>query len=124
MDISFFWMIIQTIFALVIVCGLIYVTFRVILPRLSEISFSNGAIRIIERTQIDARKSLLVIEVGGRWMLIATSENNVNLISELSEKEVLEIERKLSISQGSTNSIGKLGTSFSDKLAEVLKRKS
>jgi flagellar biosynthetic protein FliO len=120
---SFLWMIIQTIFALVVVCGLIYLTFRVIMPKLSEFGYANNAIRIVERTPIDARKSLLVIEVGGRWMLIATSENNVNLISELTEKEATEIEEKLSKKQVSGNNFGKLGTSFSEKLAEVMKRK-
>lgn len=117
---NFLWMIIQTVFALALVCGLIYLTFRVILPKLSEMGYANSAIRIVERTPIDARKSLLVVEVGGRWMLIAASENSVNLISELTEKEAAEIEEKLTKKQIS----GKIGTNFSEKLAEVMKRKS
>jgi flagellar biosynthetic protein FliO len=120
---NFFWMILQTVIALSVVCCLIYLTFRVILPKLSEINYTKGAIRIIERTAIDARKSLLIVEVGGRWMLLSTSENNINLISELSEKEALEIEKKIATKSAKTITYGNTGASFSEKFAEVMKGK-
>ena len=80
---SFLWMMVQTILALSVVCGLAYVLFRVILPKLSFSGSANSMVRIVDRVSIDARKSLCVIEVAGKWMLIAISENGVQLVSEL-----------------------------------------
>jgi flagellar protein FliO/FliZ len=109
----------QMILSLAVVCGLIYLTFRVILPRISGFQFSESVIKIVEKVPIDAKKNLCVIEVGGCWMLIGTSENGVNLISRLNETEVAEIERKIALK--SQNQIK--GGTFADKLAEVLKKK-
>ena len=109
----------QMTLSLIVVCGLIYLTFRVILPKISGFQFATTVIRIVEKTPIDAKKSLCVIEVGGSWMLIGTSENNLNLIREFNESEIAEIERK--IAQRSQNQL-KPGK-FADKLAEVLKKK-
>jgi flagellar biosynthetic protein FliO len=81
---SFFAMLAQTIVALALVCGLAYVLFRWVLPRLQQVSGASGSmVRIVDRTGLDARKSLYVIEVAGRWLLIASSEAGVQLISEL-----------------------------------------
>jgi flagellar biosynthetic protein FliO len=109
----------QMILSLIVVCGLIYLTFRVILPKIGGYQFSQSVIKIVEKVPLDAKKSLFVIEVGGRWMLIGTSETGVNLISQLNETEVAEIERKIALkSQNQTK-----GGTFADKLAEVLKKK-
>ncbi len=121
---NFVWMIFQTVIALVVVCGLIYFSLRVVMPKIAEMHTANSAIRVVEKIPIDARKSLLVIEVGGRWMLLGTSENNVNLISELAEKEIEEIEEKIKSRQTSGKTLGKIGTTFSDKLAEIMSAKT
>jgi flagellar protein FliO/FliZ len=109
----------QMILSLTVVCGVIYLTFRVILPKISGYQFTDSIIKVVEKVPIDAKKHLCVIEVGGRWMLVATSENNVNLISELNETEVAEIERKIALR---TQNKIKSGT-FANKLTEVLKKK-
>jgi flagellar protein FliO/FliZ len=110
---------VQMILSLLVVCGLIYLTFRVILPKISGYQFAENVIKIVEKAPLDAKKSLCVIEVGGCWMLIGTSENGVNLISKLNETEVAEIERKIALK--SQNQVK--GGAFADKLAEVLKKK-
>lgn len=81
---SFFLMLVQTLLALGLVCGLAYVLFRWVLPRLQHVSGMGGSmVRIVDRVGLDARKSLYVIEVAGRWLLVASSEAGVQLISEL-----------------------------------------
>ena len=95
---SFFSMLAQTIVALALVCGLAYALFRWVLPRLQHVGGASGSmVRIVDRTGLDARKSLYVIEVTGRWLLIASSEAGVQLISELdatnAEEAALVIER-------------------------------
>lgn len=95
---SFFSMLAQTIVALALVCGLAYALFRWVLPRLQQVGGASGSmVRIVDRTGLDARKSLYVIEVTGRWLLIASSEAGVQLISELdatnAEEAALVVER-------------------------------
>ncbi|HEX8455919.1 MAG TPA: flagellar biosynthetic protein FliO [Pyrinomonadaceae bacterium] len=95
---SFFSMLAQTILALALVCGLAYALFRWVLPRLHQVGGAAGSmVRIVDRAGLDARKSLYVIEVAGRWLLIASSEAGVQLISELdastAEEAALEVER-------------------------------
>ncbi|HKP71781.1 MAG TPA: flagellar biosynthetic protein FliO [Pyrinomonadaceae bacterium] len=95
---SFFAMMVQTLLALALVCGLAYALFRWVLPRLQQVGGAAGSmVRIVDRTGLDARKSLYVIEVAGRWLLIASSEAGVQLISELdatsAEEAAQEAER-------------------------------
>ena len=113
----------QTVMALAFVCGLAYLIFRVILPRLSGVGFStNNMVRVIDRIGLEARKNLYVIEVAGRFLLIAASESGVQLIAELDAEAAAEAERELArVRQAPKNPI--LGKSFADKLNDVLNRK-
>lgn len=80
---NFVWMMVQTVIALAVVCGLAYFLFRVVLPRFTLPGTSNSMVRVIDRVAIDARKSLCVVEVAGKFMLISVSESGVQLVSEL-----------------------------------------
>ena len=90
---SLLWMFVQTIMALGFVCLLAYVVLRIVLPRLNVATAGKGMVNVIDRTQLDQRRSLYVVEVTGRWLLIASSEGGVQLISELdAEKAEQEAE--------------------------------
>ena len=117
---NFIWMLLQTLMALALVCGLAYVIFRVIMPRLAVNYGTNNMVRIVDRIGLEARKSLYVIEVADKWMLVASSESGVQFIAELdassaklAEEEILK-NRQL---PGNTA----FGKSFADKLNEVIK---
>lgn len=114
-------MLVQTIFALALVCGLAYVIFRVILPRLAVNYGSNNMVRVVDRIGLDARKSLYVIEVAGKWMLVASSESGVQLISELDADTARLAEEELLKNRQLPNNAA-LGKSFADKLNEVISR--
>lgn len=121
MGLSFFWMLLQTIFALALVCGLAYLIFRIILPRLTVNFGTNNMVRIVDRVGLEARKNLYVIEVAGKWMLVASSENGVQFIAELNAEEARAAEEDLAKNrQNPTNSA--LATSYADKFSEVLSR--
>jgi flagellar protein FliO/FliZ len=121
MGLSFFWMLLQTIFALALVCGLAYLIFRIILPRLTVNFGTNNMVRIVDRVGLEARKNLYVIEVAGKWMLVASSENGVQFIAELNAEEARAAEEELAKTrQNPTNSA--LATSYADKFSEVLSR--
>jgi flagellar protein FliO/FliZ len=87
------WMFVQTILALGFVCLLAYVVLRVVLPRLHAGTAGHSMVRVIDRTPLDQRRSLFVVEVTGRWLLLGSSEGGVQLISELdAEKAAQEAE--------------------------------
>lgn len=113
--------ILQTFLALAIVCGLAYFLFRVVLPRLNVSFTSNSMVRIVDRVAIDARKSLCVIEVAGRWMLIAVSENGVEQICELdaASAKIAEAEIKKAKEEKSANAFG---NGFTDKILQLIKK--
>jgi flagellar biogenesis protein FliO len=83
---SLFVMLLQTVVALAFVCGLAYFIFRWLLPRLNVARAGGGMVRIVERAGLDARSHLYVIEVAGRWLLVASSQAGVQLVSELDPK--------------------------------------
>ncbi len=89
------WLLVQTAIALALVCGLAILIFRYILPRLNVVSFNKSIVHVVDGTSLDARKRLIVVEVAGKYMLLASSESGVQLVSELDadavEKAVAEM---------------------------------
>ena len=122
--VSFFLMLVQTLVALGLVCGLAYVIFRWILPRLSVARSTNSMVRVVDRVGLDARKSLYVIEVAGRWLLIAASEAGVQVISELDAKLAAEAAAELERARPSfTADAAAVRSAFADRLAQIMNRK-
>lgn len=115
-------MLVQTIFALALVCGLAYLIFRVLLPKLSINYGSSSMVRVVDRIGLEARRNLYVIEVAGKWMLVASSESGVQLICELDAGQARaaeeEIAKNRQLPAGSA-----FGRSFADKLNEIASRK-
>ena len=113
---SFLWMIIQTLIALAIVCGLAFLLFRVILPRFGSFSSEGKFVRLIERVPIESGKSICVVKAGNKFFLVGISEGSMNTLSELEESEV-----KQYLSLESEEQV--LGEAkFSQKLSEAFSR--
>jgi flagellar biogenesis protein FliO len=121
---TFLWMLVQTVLALAFVCGLAYVIFRVILPRLATNYGGNSMIRIVDRTGLEARKTLYVVEVAGKWLLVSASEDGVQLISELDPKTAKEMEESKIAGRESAKHAMMNGKSFAEKLDALVGRKS
>lgn len=122
-SLNFLSMLVQTIFALLLVCGLAYLIFRVLLPRLTIGYGANNMVRVVDRIGLEARKSLYVIEIAGRWLLVAVSESGVQLISELDAEEARAAEQEISKNRQLPQGANVLGKSFADKFNEVINRK-
>ncbi|MBS1795833.1 MAG: flagellar biosynthetic protein FliO [Acidobacteria bacterium] len=118
-SLSFIWMLVQTIVALALVCGLAYLIFRVILPRLTISYGASNMVRVVDRIALDPRKSLFVIEAAGKWMLVASSENGVQFICELDAQSARDAEELILKNRQLPE--GGFGKSFADKLNEVIK---
>ncbi len=122
MGLEFLWMMVQTFLALGIVCGLAYVIFRFVVPRVNFNYTQNSMVRVVDRIAIDARKSLCVVEVAGKWMLIAVTENGVQLVSEL-DKESAELAETEIKTRREAQNANALGTNFAEKLTQMIKKK-
>lgn len=123
-SLTFISMLLQTFLALLAVCGLAYLIFRVVLPRLQLVNNSNGLVRVVERIGLDSRRSLFVVEVAGKWLLIGVSENGVNLVSELNEEEANLAETSMiEKRQAQLQKFDNLRVNFAEKLANVMSRK-
>jgi flagellar protein FliO/FliZ len=95
-EFSFISSFIQMVAALSIVVGLILVA-RHFSAKLIENAgvprFASRNIRLIETRVVGPKKVLLLIEVGGEYLLLSSTENNLTLIKQidmLEEVEVLE----------------------------------
>jgi flagellar biosynthetic protein FliO len=127
---SVIWMFVQTILALGFVCLLAYVLLRVLLPRLSLSTAGRSMVTVVDRTPLDQRRSLYVIEVTGRWLLIAVSEGGVQLISELDADKATQASAVLRSTATSTRARATLNqagmtarTTFADVLARFGNRR-
>lgn len=119
------WMFVQTILALGFVCLLAYVALRVVLPRLNLGTAGKSMVQVVDRTPLDQRRSLYVIEVTGRWLLIAVSEGGVQLISELDADkaaEASELIRSAAASARARTVLNQAGLNARTTFADVLAR--
>lgn len=117
------WLLIQTLFALAVVCGLAILIFRYILPRLNVVSFNKSIVRIVDGATLDPRKRLMVIEVAGKYMLIALSESGVQLVSELDGESVEEAVAKIEKAQKEIQPPLKQVTDSFTQIMERVRRK-
>jgi flagellar biogenesis protein FliO len=127
---SLLWMFMQTILALGFVCLLAYVVLRVVLPRLNGTGVGKSMVHIVDRTPLDQRRALYVIEVTGRWLLIAASEGGVQLIGELdAEKAEQEAEAGKALGASTraratlSHARGTARNAFADVLARMVNKR-
>lgn len=93
-EFSFFSSFIQMIAALSIVIGLILVT-RHFSDRFLGVGiaarFPSRHIRLLETRPIAPKKSLVLIEVGGEYLLLANTENSLTLLKQVDLIEEIEV---------------------------------
>jgi flagellar biogenesis protein FliO len=118
--INFAATLLQTLLVLAFVCALAYLIFRRVLPRLGVGHAGNSMVRVVDVVGLDARKRLYVVEVAGRWLLLASSEAGVHLVGELDAERAGAAERALEERAG----LGwkGVGTSVRATFAERLER--
>lgn len=91
---SFFYSFIQMISALLVVIGLILLVYYLasrLMRKIPALTPSNQYIRVLEVRTIGPRKALLLVEVSGEYLLLASSGDNLNLVSRISMLEELEL---------------------------------
>jgi flagellar protein FliO/FliZ len=91
---SFISSFIQMIAALSIVIGLILITrhFSGKLLKGGVVDrFGSRHIRVVETRAVSPKKSIILIEVGGEYLLLASTENSLNLLKRVEVLEEIEV---------------------------------
>ena len=75
----------QTVLALAAVCLLAYIVLRFGLKRLYGVGRGGdkALMRVVERLPLDPRRSIHLVEVAGRYVLLGTSESGVSFLTEI-----------------------------------------
>ena len=93
-EFSFLSSLLQMFAALAIVIGLILVTRHFsgkLLKGLPTSRFISKHIRVIETRYIAPKKSLILVEVGGEYLLLSSAGDNLTLIKQIDMLEEIEI---------------------------------
>lgn len=91
MELQFGLMILRTVMALLFILMLIYVSMKYGGNKLQDIQ-KGKYIKILERATISKENSLLVVKIGQQLYVMASANGKIEIISELSQEEVLEVE--------------------------------
>ena len=91
---SFFSSFLQMIAALAIVVGLILLTRHFsnkIMGGSTTARFTSKHIRLVETRYIAPKKSLILVEVGGAYLLLASSEDSLTFVKQVDILEEIEV---------------------------------
>lgn len=88
-SVDFTWMFVKVILVLAFVCLIAFAVIKYILPKASFIKQGHDSqIELVERFALEPRKSLYILKVGSRFLLLGTSENTLSPLMELSRKDL------------------------------------
>jgi len=113
---GYFSLIIKTIFILGIFIVALYYIFKFISKK-QGLNFQNlNIIKVVSSLPIGTNRFLLLIELEGRYFLIGSTDSSINLIKEISDKDLISrIELKKNQEVPKTNTV-----TFKDFLHDVM----
>jgi len=84
---SYGWFLLETLLALVAVCALAWFLLRWLSRRAYGLG-GRGPIRVLARQALEPRRTLYVVEAGGKTLLIGAGEGPLATLAELDGREV------------------------------------
>lgn len=69
------WLLLRALLALAAVCVLAYVVLRFLSKRVYGTAAGGGFMRVVARLPLEPRRSLYLVEVAGRYLLVGLGEN-------------------------------------------------
>jgi len=107
----------QMLAALAIVIGVIYLAFylanRILRGNLMKTSVPRY-IRVVESRFIAPKKSLMLVEVGGEYLLLGSTDSGLSLIKQIDMLETIEVVEELAVAARSSASLRNGAKSFFD----------
>jgi len=89
-NVNLFTLIAKTIFSLLIITGLIYFILRFFWKSQRWITKQQGFIQIIATQYLAPNKYIQLIEIGNKLFVIGVSDQSINLLTEIDDKEVID----------------------------------
>lgn len=80
----------KLIFSMALIVGLIYLTtflIKKVNTRAAGGGLVGDTIKIVGRTFLSPKQALYLVKIGERYTVLGATENNINMISELSDSE-------------------------------------
>ncbi|VYU41105.1 flagellar formation protein [Clostridium tertium] len=90
---DFIFLLFKLIFALAVVLGLMYLSFKLSNNKISQIN-EGKYIKVLERNQISKDTAIVVVKIGKKGYILSTSNNSTNKLDELSEEETFLLEEE------------------------------
>lgn len=90
------WMFIKMILILGIFAGGFYYFYRFVTKKAGISIFGGEAIKVLSVVPLGQNKFIQLVDVAGKVMVIGVSDNNINMLSEITEKDQIDRIRILS----------------------------
>jgi flagellar biosynthetic protein FliO len=111
---SMWSIVVKLVFSMILIVGLIYLSMN-FLKKLNARSSKGEAlgdfVKVLNRTFIAPKQSLLVVRIGDKYAVLSATESNISLIREVNQEEIDKLDK-----------IGKSGdTSPRQKFTDIFK---
>jgi flagellar protein FliO/FliZ len=93
---SFLWMFVKMILVLGVLGAGFYYFYRFVSKKSGVSLFGGDAIRVLSVVPLGQNKFLNVVDLAGKVVVVGVSDNNINLITEITEKDQIDRIRILS----------------------------
>ncbi len=93
---SFLWMFVKMILVLGVLGAGFYYFYRFVTKKTGMTLFGGDAIRVLSVVPLGQNKFLNVVDLAGKVVVVGVSDNNINLITEITEKDQIDRIRILS----------------------------
>lgn len=78
------YLLFKTLVVLALVVAIIYLTLNVGVRKLLRIAPQGGAlVKVVDRVALEPKKSVLVVQVGGEFLLLGSSESSLSFLTKL-----------------------------------------
>jgi flagellar protein FliO/FliZ len=102
---SLFLMLLKTCFMLGLVIALLYATLR-FLPRVMGMPVESQLMKVVGRYPLDPQKSLYIVEVAGKHLLLGVTQERIQLLSELESGKIQATIEAATLEQQAKPSLG------------------
>jgi len=97
---SYTMLILRTIAVLAVVVVVIYLIFRFLLKRRNRIVADTEMIRVLATFPLAANRVMKVVDIAGKILVLGVTDSNINLITELEDKEIVDRLRLMGSKEG------------------------
>jgi flagellar biogenesis protein FliO len=111
---SYPFLILRTLAVLGVIIVGIYLLFRLLLKNKNKIVTDSEIIKVLATYPLAANRVIQVVDIAGQVLILGVSDSNINLITEITDKEVID-RIKLMSSQES-----RVATSFRDQFFKLI----